>query len=256
MSLQLLQESFVQQLIRPDEKNDFLAHLTPSGNLQPKQQLAIYQTNMRSALQKTLAQIYPVCHKIVGEKYFRQLARYYINEQPSEDSNLNNYGENFSDFVQFQCQQRSELNDFSYLSDLVRLEWFYHSIYYAAEGAVFDLSAFSQLTPAKQASCSFLLAPQLKFMASKYPVLSIWNLNQQEEGLQQLLNTNAENCCVFRENNSLKIIQINDSIYRLLKNIEARQTLAEMSETASVSYLPELIQSNWISSFKIHHVQK
>lgn len=253
-SLQLLQERFVGQLVKPAKENDFIASLVPSLKLQPEQQLAIYQTNMRSALQNTLAQIYPVCRKIVGENYFKQLARQYINEQPSKNANLNCYGENLSSLIKMQCQQRDELTDFSYLSDLAQLEWFYHALYYAAEGERFDLALFSQLSPEQQESCSFLLAPQLRFIKSEHPILSIWQMNQSEE-LPSSVPNKAENGCIFREHNQLKIIVIDDDIYQLLESIAAGHTLTQLSQTTPISYLPKFIQSGWITDFKIHHVR-
>ena len=159
-----------------------------------------------------------------------------------------------------QCQQRSELVDFSYLADLVKLEWFYHTVYYAAEGAIFDLSAFAQLTTLEQEQCTFTLAPQLRFIASDYPILSIWKLNQQGENQQdknqqEISKIKGEKCCVFRARNNLKITPIDDLVYQLLDRIKKGETLEKISQTNAVNHLSELIQSAWITGFKIPHVQ-
>jgi hypothetical protein len=72
----------------------------------------------------------------------------------------------------------------------VQLEWLYHQVYYAAQSPVFDFLAFSQLSAHQQAQSVFQLAPCLQFISSDYPVLSIWELNQDELNTQHTLNFN------------------------------------------------------------------
>jgi hypothetical protein len=255
MSLKSIQEGFIQQLTGSQPADEFLASLAPCGNLFPKQQLAIYQNNVRGALQTSLAQVYPVCRKILGENYFKQLASVYIKKYPSRQHDLNDYGEYFSDFIYLQYQQRSELNDFSYLSDLVQLEWFYHHVYYAAQGSMFDFSAFSQLTQQQQAQSIFQIVPCLKFISSSYPILSIWQLNQDDSTTQQTLVSNAENCYIFRKNNQIRLIAIDAKMYKLLSLVNEGATLKEITQTDEDNNFPELIRHGLIASFKVkHHV--
>ncbi|VAW47170.1 hypothetical protein MNBD_GAMMA04-524, partial [hydrothermal vent metagenome] len=150
MNLQVLQESFIKQIIQFETDSHFLNQLTPSLGLSPEQQVAVYQNNVRGALQSCLAQIYPVCRTILGKGYFEQLAKGYIQKHPSRHSNLNNYGEAFAEFVLQQCQQQPELTEFAYLSDLVQLEWRYHQVYYAKSSPQFDFEAFAKLTESQQ----------------------------------------------------------------------------------------------------------
>lgn len=192
MSLKSIQQSFIQQLTHSQSADEFLGHIEPCGSLLPEQQLAIYQNNVRGALQNSLAQVYPVCRKILGKNYFSQFASVYIKQNPSKHYDLNGYGEYFSAFVKAQCQQLSELNDFSYLSDLAQLEWFYQQVYYAEEDKVFDFSAFALLTEQQQATSIFQLTPYLNFVSSNYPILSIWQLNQGDSNTDQLLDFNSE----------------------------------------------------------------
>jgi hypothetical protein len=111
-----MQKNFIQQLSHSLPEDDFLNYLKPCGNLLPKQQLSIYQNNVRGALQTSLAQVYPVCRKILGENYFKQLASVYIKKYPSTCHDLNLYGESFSGFIHLQCQQLNELKDLPYLN--------------------------------------------------------------------------------------------------------------------------------------------
>lgn len=253
-SLKFIQQGFVQQLTHSQSADKFLRHLEPCGKLLPEQQVAIYQNNMRGALQSSLAQIYPVCLKILGGNYFKQLAAVYIKQYPSKHHDLNNYGEYFPSFMEFQGQQRSALSDFSYLGDLAKLEWFYQQVYYAAEAATFSFSAFSLLTELQQATCTFQLAPCLNFIHSDYPILSIWQLNQGDSTADQLLELNSENCCIFRKNNQIELLAIETNIFKLLTHISAGKALEELALLGYDNDLTELIKQQWISGFKVKHV--
>jgi hypothetical protein len=219
-----------------------------------KQQLSIYQNNVRGALQKTLAQVYPVCRKILGENYFKQLASHYIHHYPSRHHDLNGYGEYFSSFIKAECQQRSELNDYPYLSDLVLLEWFRQQIYYAAEEAVFDFPAFAQLSEQQQAQTVFQLAPHVRFIHSDFPVVSIWQINQQALKQHQTLPSQSESCCIFRKNNHIEMTVIDTNIYSLLALIKEGATLEKIAQAGQATLLPELIHRGWVDGFRVSHV--
>ena len=73
MNLKSTQEGFIKQLSHTQSSNAFLGYLSPCGKLSAEQQLAIYQNNVRGALQNTLAQVYPVCRKILGETHTQTL---------------------------------------------------------------------------------------------------------------------------------------------------------------------------------------
>jgi hypothetical protein len=255
MSLKSIQQSFIQQLTCSQSADEFLGHLEPCGSLLPEQQLAIYQNNVRGALQNSLAQVYPVCRKILDENYFSQLASIYIKQHPSKHHDLNGYGEYFPAFVKAQCQQRSELNDFSYLGDLAQLEWFYQQVYYAADGECFDFSAFALLTEQQQEKSTFRLVPCLKFISSDYPILSIWRMNQRDLNNGQSLESKSENCCIFRtSNNHIELLAIDAETYQLLTLIDADKTLEELALMGYDKQLSDLIRQGWIGGFKVKHV--
>lgn len=254
MRLKLFQESFIQQVSSFSSTDDFLRYLEPCGDLLPDQQITIYLNNVQGALQKSLAQIYPVCNKILGEKYFKQLASLYIRNYPSMNHDLNVYGEYFSGFIGMQNQLREELKDFSYLSDLVKLEWFYHQIYYAAQASGFDFLAYSQLSEQQQVQSVFQLVPCFRFMSSDYPIVSIWQLNQDELTIQKTVKSKPEKCCIFRNNNHIELIPIDTKMYTLLLHIKVGKTLAELVKMDIDDDLPKLIKKGWIGNFNVKHV--
>jgi len=246
MNLQALQETFLKQLTQFETDSAFLTQLTPTLNLSPAQQVAVYQNNVRGALQSCLAQIYPVCRTILGEGYFQQLAKGYIQTHPSRHSNLNHYGDEFSGFILEQCQQRPELTEFAYLSDLVTLEWRTHQVYYAKTSPPFNFEAFAQLTEQQQAQSTFQLAPCFQFLASDYPIMSIWQMNQTATKETQAVSPNAENVAVFRNQNRIEVFELEQSVLNALALIQTGVTLQTLVQAELDRYLPEFIQQGWI----------
>jgi hypothetical protein len=255
MKLQALQETFIKQLTEFQTDSAFLKQLTPGLNLSPEQQVAVYQNNVRGALQSCLAQIYPVCRTILGERYFAQLAKEYIQINPSRHTNLNQYGAFFSDFILQQCQHRPELTEFAYLSDLVTLEWRYHQVYYAKSSSRFEFESFAHLTEQQQAQSSFQLAPCFQYVASNYPILSIWQQNQTDVQSNQQIALKAENVAVFRRQNRIELFELEPPILNTLALIQTGVTLQALVQAERDQYLPELIQQGWLVGYEVGGVE-
>ncbi len=255
MTLTSFQQDFIKQLTEPGDPESFLtSYIRPCDALQPKQQLAIYQNNLRGALQNTLSQTYSVCCKILGENYFRQLVKNYIATYPSRHFDLNFYGRHFSDFLQNCYATLDEITDFPYLSDLAKLEWLYHRAYYATESTNFDFEMFARLSEPQQSSVYFNLTEGLAFISSEYPIVSIWRLNKQENITQTAIAGLAESCCIYPNQYQVEITQINSRSYQLLNMINHQSSLSEIVEQNLAGLLTDFIQSGWISHFEVHHV--
>lgn len=254
MNLKSMQEQFIRQLNHFQIDDIFVSRLKQSGSLLPEQQIAIYQNNVRGALQSCLAQVYPMCQKILGENYFKQLVSGYIQNNPSDHVDLNRYGKSFPDYILSQCQQKHELGEFPYLSDLVQFEWLYHHVYYAANASIFDFNAFAELTALQQARSFFTTVSCLEFLPSEYPILSIWELNHADENTPNSLPSQPENVCIFRKNNQIELFLIEPHVSSLLTLIKAEATLDQIVQANLDQLLPELIQQGWIGGFRVKNV--
>ena len=66
-------------------------------------------------------------HQLVGEEFFRLLAKRFIEQHPSHSGNLHRYGSEMAEFLMhFENTQH-----LAYLPDVARLEWAYHLAYFA-----------------------------------------------------------------------------------------------------------------------------
>ena len=69
------------------------ARLLREGRALPAaRRLQIYRNNLVGSLSDALEAVYPAVARLVGARYFRQLAHGYIVEHPSRAGNLHDFG--------------------------------------------------------------------------------------------------------------------------------------------------------------------
>jgi len=137
-----LQERFLRALKHDDSA--LRPHIRALPQLPMPTQLSIYRNNADNARIQALEQCYPVCVRILGGRYFRQLAKAFIRAHPSRHPDLNRYGAEMSSFISELAQTREELQDFAYLPDLVRLEYLHHRCYYREDDARTDYALLKE----------------------------------------------------------------------------------------------------------------
>src|SRR5215468_10266336 len=70
----------------------------PDGEPGPKR-FAVYRNNVVVGLTETLKDAFPAVHRIVGEDFFRAMARAYVVVEPPKSPILLDYGAGFADFI-------------------------------------------------------------------------------------------------------------------------------------------------------------
>ncbi len=165
--------------------------------------LDIYRNNFRGNLQDALAGAYPVAGALVGEDFFRMMARAFITAHPSRSGNLHHYGAEFSDFIATFAPAR----ELPYLSHVARLEWACHLAYFAPDADALDISCLVPMSPGELAQLRLLLHPACRIVRSEYPIASIWQAHQP--GMPQHFHINldagGESALVWRYNDEVGV---------------------------------------------------
>jgi len=155
-----LQREFVAQLFAPAEPAD------------PR--VAVYRRNVLANLAGALAATHPVVRRLVGDAFFDEAARRYALAVPSKSGDLNHYGATFDAFLASYGPAR----ELEYLADVARLEWALHESEQAADAPSFDLAALAGVAPGHEDGVRLALHPAVRLVASRHPVLAIWEANQ------------------------------------------------------------------------------
>jgi hypothetical protein len=137
----------------------------------PSRRFGVYRNNVFASLIDVLAGRFSMVGRLVGEEFFRAMARVYVEREPPRSPVLLRYGGSFADFV----------TDFPpaapvpYLADVARLEWAWHAAYHAPDATPLTLAELADAAHGAEHT-SLALHPSLHVVRSPYPVVMIWQL--------------------------------------------------------------------------------
>ena len=251
MKLQDLQKSFIDSLLGNDSRK-LRTLICDDNSMTADERIAVYLSNTTYTLLRTLQQIYPLCCRILGEDYFKQVARAYIKRYPSRHSDLNCYGEHLPDLLVELIETHDELSDFAYLPDLAKMESYLHMAYNTADDPFFDFKTFEKTVEQGGEEIYFLLSDSLALLESVYPLLEIWELNQNTEQAESVSACEErEYLCIHRQHNKPRIGRISQPHYDLLQAINDGVPLNQLAERFDFldSELPAIIKSGWVCGF-------
>jgi hypothetical protein len=161
-------------LLRGDAAYGVASLLRSGRGVNSERRLHVYRNNLFSSLGAALAAVYPVVARLVGEAFFRQLARGYVVRHPSRSGNLHEFGAQLPAYL----RKQASLAALPYLADVAALEWACHEVYHEADETTLDAARLSALPDETQARIRLHLQLATRFVASPFPVLAIWQANQ------------------------------------------------------------------------------
>lgn len=147
------------------------AALTGRAGQSAARRFAVYRNNVYAGLIDALASRFPATAKLVGDAFFRAMARDYVAASPPRSAVLLHYGADFADFV----SSFPPAAAVPYLADVARLEWAWHRAYHAADATPLSQEALAALG-ANAEAVTFALHPSLGLVRSSYPLVTIWEL--------------------------------------------------------------------------------
>jgi hypothetical protein len=155
---------------------------------------AVYRNNVLSGLVEALAKRFPVCAQLVGEEFFRAMARVYVRSAPPAAPMLSEYGGSFADFIaRFEPAQC-----LPWLSDVARLEFALGCAYRAADAEAITLEALADLAPETLGERRLQLHPALRLIPSRFPIVSIWRAHVAGAPLSDIDLSRGEDALAVR----------------------------------------------------------
>ncbi len=248
--LRELQRDFSQSLL--SGKGNGAAHIE-AGKLGSEERLAIYRHNVYTNLTNALGDIFPVVQRIVGADFFREAARVFIREVPSTSGDLNRYGGRFGDFL----AAYPHAAELPYLPDVARLEWAWQEAFHAAEAVPLDLARLAAMPEERHGDLIFQLHPSAHLLASDFPLLDIWRVNQDgyEGDLAVDWSAGRGYFLVFRPDREVGIAAIPAPDGRFLAALASGERLEAAIESLGPEefdlqgFLLESVQSGLIVNF-------
>ena len=226
-SLLELQRQFSEGVLH-SAGSEFMQQVRP-GRFAPERHFQVYRNNVFESLTNALKAVYPVVERLVGEGFFRYAAASYIPVHRPESGNLHDFGGNFAGFLSSFPPAR----ELVYLPDVARLEWAMQESFHAGVGQPLTLAILSSIPAEEYGSLRFRLQPSARLLASIYPILRIWQVNQPDYAGDQSINLDegGVKLLVIRHQ-EVEMMPLGDGDYSLLSAFVAGATFAQAAKAA------------------------
>lgn len=226
--------------------------LTPSivATNHMQQRINAYQNNYSGGLIEALKIAYPQVLSLVGDEFFQQLANNYVSHHHMGKENFQQYGDHFSQHIAGLVTENRTFEKVPYLADVAKSDWAIYLSYYAAKRSVFNFSGFSQLDNNTQQKAKLLLADDIHFVYSQWPLSHFWQFYQKSS---QSFELNAPKTVlkfiVHRLEHKPQIEQLSEPQHLVLQAIIRGFSIEHLPES-SAEYLPEFIANGWITGYR------
>lgn len=165
------QRSFAAAVLDPEQPLPF-GLVGPDGAPSARR-FAVYRNNVVAGLIDTLQAAFPVVSRIVGQDFFRAMARIYVAREPPGSPIMLGYGGGFPSFI----HGFEPASTLPYLADVARIERAWSEAYHAAEADLFNPAVLALVAPDAFPSVRLILHPSVRIVQSHFPVVTIWRMN-------------------------------------------------------------------------------
>jgi hypothetical protein len=198
------------------------ASLTRKAEGAPSRRFGVYRNNVYAGLIDLLTGRFPVVTRLVGEEFFRAMAREYVEHEPPSSAVLLRYGGGFADFI----AGFPPAATVPYLADMAALEWLRHSAYHAADAVPLPLQALA--SAADHAADAVLgLHPSLGVARSTYPIVSIYEVNAESGDVTHARLAGSEDALVARSGLNVEILRLPEGGAPFILALKNGKTIGE-----------------------------
>jgi hypothetical protein len=195
-----------------DQQSDFRAGLldpdrAPPKNLRarrgasPGRGFAVYRNNVVVSLVDALAARFPAALGIVGEDFFRAMAREFVRARPPRSPILMLYGRELPAWTEAFPPAASV----PYLADVMRLEFAIGEAYHAADARPASIGDLGPLDRRKLAGTRIALHPATRLVSSPYPVATIRAMSIGEAAPEPVADWRGEDVLVTRPRHDVRL---------------------------------------------------
>jgi hypothetical protein len=233
------QSAFAAALLNPDQPCP--GGLTSWNGADPELRFAVYRNNVMVSLIDALADTFPVVQTLVGETFFRAMARVFAQANPPRSRLMVYYGDTFADFV----GSFPPAAPVPYLADVARLEMARVRAYHAADAAPAQPEALQAALadPEQLLSLRLHVHPSVQVIESPFAAVSLWAAHQGALSLTSVDPDAAQTALVFRQGLDVETVELPAGDARFVNALQTGQSLLDAAEAAG----------SWDTEFDLSH---
>jgi hypothetical protein len=207
------------------------AGLSTWNGSDPTTRFAVYRNNVVVSLVDALCDTFPVTLALVGEAFFRAMARVFLQTHPVKTRVLTWLGASFADFVEVFPPASS----LAYLPDVARLEMLRIRAYHAADAQPMALQALSQALAESDALAGLKLRlhPSAQLLQSQHAVWSLWAAHQDILSIEAVKPELAQTVLVFRRDLNVDMLNLSMAQGHFVMLLMAGEGLALAADAAA-----------------------
>lgn len=221
-----MQDRFSRAILE-NQPNIISDEILPDG-LMPEERYKIYHNNTFITLGSALGQNFPVVCRLVGKRFFDQMAREYVRVYPPKTPLLMSYGDRMTTFL----PSFKPVKGLPYLADVAQLEYLWNQSFNGTDSKDFDLDQLNNVAPEKFNDLIFRFLPNMRLMTSEFPVLEIWLANQEGTKATKEIDLDGGGCylAIFRKAQDVEVMNLDPGSYCFLEQLFSGKPLGLATE--------------------------
>jgi len=246
--LKQLQETFYDGIFDPNANNvkHASAYILNTEQLLETDRLSIYRGSILGGITTALISIYPVCVKLVGEKYFTHMVAGYLKNYPSNSPDIGLYGE----YLPVYIANFEPIKTLTYLADVAHLEWLWHQAFNASNDhftsqSCQPLTELQNIQERELPFIKFCPVSSAQLLTSPYPIQQIWQVNQADyQGdLSVNLDDGGVSLVIWRNADlGMQIDELSDDETTFIKAVLNNASFGDIAELSFSKGLDQVVQ--------------
>jgi Putative DNA-binding domain len=189
---------------------------------------AVCRNNVVAGLIDALAGRFPVVRRLVGDAFFEGMASVYVVTCPPASPVMLLYGDSFPGFV----KNFAPAANVPYLSDVARLEIARGRAYHAADAVPVEMRVFAALPSERLADLRIDFHPSVSIIKSPYPIVSIWQVNDDPDHAVPIAPWAAEAALVARPFGDVEVTRLAPGVAEFFLRLAHNGTMNDALEAA------------------------
>jgi hypothetical protein len=229
LSLADLQTAFRSVCLGGDAPD--LAASVDGAHIGADARLRIYRHHVFDSLSTALGATFSSVLSLVGDDFFRMLARAYIAQTPPSGPVLSEYGADFADFI----ERHERARELIYLADAARLDWALTRAYGSDGGPALTAAQLAALAPEALGDLRLRLRGGASLLRSAYPVDRIWAVAHGQDDSSIDLASGSVELVVFQRDDDAAFARLSRGEAVVLGSCDGTSSLALALERASAA---------------------
>lgn len=201
----------------------------PDADLEDR--FAIYRNNVHASLINALAERYPVVAALVGEDFFRAMARSYVLSHKPTSAVLTYYGNDLPDYI----DSYEPAATLPFLGDVARLEREWSLSWAAADEPVADRSSLAEYSVSQLATARIRPHAAAFLLRSAWPVADLWQAHQQGEVDLSAIQWHPQDVLITRPDAQIQLQSLHAGAATIARALLDGRSIAEAAASSETT---------------------